>query len=103
MSLETSLRLPCESIPEQCLLVYKYLTPDLLSLVREGILIEMTKRILKACVRGIAVTYDRNVVHLGILNRAYICVAETAELTMLRYQAGQCHDSLLPKWSGHRS
>lgn len=59
------LRLPVDTIPNQYIFVYKYLTDDFLSLVRKQIPMEARKQILKASLQGIAELHDRDIVHLG--------------------------------------
>jgi hypothetical protein len=59
------LRLPIDQIPDQRILVYRYLTDDLLNLVRNGISIQARKKILKSSLQGLIDLHGRNVVHLG--------------------------------------
>ncbi|PWY89494.1 putative calcium/calmodulin dependent protein kinase [Aspergillus sclerotioniger CBS 115572] len=58
------IRSPCDTIPGQRILVYKYLTDDFLDLVKKGISLPTRKQILKASLRGIADLHERDVVHL---------------------------------------
>ncbi|PIG85730.1 calcium/calmodulin dependent protein kinase [Aspergillus arachidicola] len=60
------IRLPWDNIPDERILVYRYLTDDFLNLVREGIPIHIRKQLLKASLRGIAELHDRQIVHLDI-------------------------------------
>lgn len=60
-----NLRLPSDTIPGKCILVYKYLTDDFLSLGKKQMLMPERKKVLKACLQGIAELHDRDVVHLG--------------------------------------
>ncbi|GAD96440.1 calcium/calmodulin dependent protein kinase, putative [Paecilomyces variotii No. 5] len=60
------IRLPCDHIPGQRILVYQYLTYDFLRLVQKRIPIRSRKKILKDSLRGIAELHDRDVVHLDI-------------------------------------
>ncbi|KFY90857.1 hypothetical protein V500_04927 [Pseudogymnoascus sp. VKM F-4518 (FW-2643)] len=60
------IRLPWDTIPNQRIFVYKYLTDDILSLIREQISIRARKRILRDSLRGIAELHDQEVVHLDI-------------------------------------
>ncbi|KAF2501351.1 serine/threonine protein kinase [Lophium mytilinum] len=62
------IRLPCDSIPNQRILVFKYLNNDLLSLIRRSISMHARRQILKAILRGIAELHSQDVVHLGKLN-----------------------------------
>ncbi|KAF2805165.1 serine/threonine protein kinase [Mytilinidion resinicola] len=59
------IRLPCDSIPNQRVFVYKYLADDLLSLIRRSISMKARRQILKAALRGIAELHSRDVIHLG--------------------------------------
>ncbi|KAF7136832.1 hypothetical protein CNMCM5793_006402 [Aspergillus hiratsukae] len=60
------IRLPCDTIPDHRILVYRYLTDDFLRLVRKGIPMQTRKRILKTCLLGIAELHERHIVHLDI-------------------------------------
>ncbi|KAI4125377.1 MAG: hypothetical protein LQ347_005397 [Umbilicaria vellea] len=60
------IRLPSDTIPDQRIFVYKYLTDDFLSLVKKQIPMHARKQILKASLHGIAELHDRDVVHLDI-------------------------------------
>ncbi|RAK96387.1 putative calcium/calmodulin dependent protein kinase [Aspergillus ibericus CBS 121593] len=60
------IRLPCDIIPGERILVYRYLNEDFLDLVKKGIALRARKQILKASLRGIAELHDRDVVHLDI-------------------------------------
>jgi serine/threonine protein kinase len=61
------IRLPCDTIPDHRILVYKYLTDNFLRLVRNGIPMQARKKILKHCLLGIAELHGRHIVHLGNL------------------------------------
>jgi serine/threonine protein kinase len=61
------LRLSQDTVPELSMFVYKYFTDDLLSLVRKGLPIALTKRILKDTLRGLAAMHDQNIIHTGKL------------------------------------
>ncbi|KAF2427263.1 serine/threonine protein kinase [Tothia fuscella] len=58
--------LPCDEIPDQRILVYKYLQGDLLSLVENQIPLQYRKQILKASLRGIAQMHEQDIIHLDI-------------------------------------
>lgn len=60
-----NLRLPSDIIPGKSIFVYKYLTDDFLSLVKQRLPKADRKKILKACLQGIAELHERDVVHLG--------------------------------------
>ncbi|KAI0545242.1 kinase domain-containing protein [Xylaria curta] len=60
------IRLPSDTIKDQHIFVYKYLTDDFLSLVRKKTSLRARKQILKASLRGIAELHDRDIVHLDI-------------------------------------
>lgn len=68
------IRLPCDSIPNQRIFVYEYMTDDLLSLIRKGVSMKARGQILKAGLRGIAELHSRDVVHLGKLTSALCTV-----------------------------
>jgi hypothetical protein len=54
-----------DTIPDQCIFVYKYLNDDFSSLVRRQIPMRARKEILKATLQGIADMHDRDIVHFG--------------------------------------
>lgn len=62
------IRLPCDTIPDQPIFVYKYLTDDFFSLIRKEIPMKARKQILKDSLRGIAELHDQNIVHMGNLS-----------------------------------
>ena len=64
------IRLPCDNIPDQCILVYKYLTDDLLSLIPRGCSTEARRQMLVAALQGISELHSRDVVHLRKLTPA---------------------------------
>ena len=78
------IRLPSDTIPNQRIYVYKYLTDDFLNLVRKKIPVQARKQILKASLRGIAELHDRDIVHLGILPGFWIIMTG---LIIPRHQA----------------
>jgi hypothetical protein len=59
------IRLPCDTIPNQRIYVYKYMDNDLLSLVRREASIKARKQILKARLQGIAELHSHDMAHLG--------------------------------------
>lgn len=59
------LRLPFDTIPDQRIFVYKYLTDEFLCLVREQIPMQARRHILKVSLQAIAELHDRDIVHLG--------------------------------------
>ncbi|KAI0857386.1 kinase domain-containing protein [Xylaria cubensis] len=59
-------RLPSDTIKDQHIFVYRYLTDDFLSLVRENTSLRARKQILKASLRGIAELHRRDIVHLDL-------------------------------------
>lgn len=59
------IRLPSDTIPNQCIFVYKYLDFDFLSLIQNQIPVRARKEILKATLQGIADIHDCDIVHLG--------------------------------------
>ena len=60
------LRLPVDTIPNQNILVYKYLDTDFLSLVRKRAPLPARNQILKACLTGLAQLHELNITHFGI-------------------------------------
>ncbi|MCJ1254545.1 hypothetical protein MMC24_002360 [Lignoscripta atroalba] len=60
------IRLPCDTILNQRIFVYKYLDDDFLKLVRKQIPMQARKQVLKATLQGISELHDRDVVHLDI-------------------------------------
>ncbi|KAF2870900.1 serine/threonine protein kinase [Massariosphaeria phaeospora] len=60
------IRLPCDRIPNQRIFVYKYLTDDLLSVIRGGVPVKARRQILKAGLRGISELHSQDVVHLDV-------------------------------------
>ena len=75
-------RLPVDTIPQQRILVYRYLTDDFLRLVKKQISMQARRQILKASLQGIAELHDQDVVHLGDL----ISQGHDLALTGLRHQ-----------------
>ncbi|KAI8945849.1 kinase domain-containing protein [Xylaria longipes] len=61
-----NIRLPSDTIRDQRIFAYRYLTDDLLSLVKKQISRQARKQILKDGLRGIAELHDRDIVHLDI-------------------------------------
>ncbi|KAI8944636.1 kinase-like protein [Xylaria longipes] len=61
-----NLRVACDTIPEQSTLVYRYFSDHLLSLAQTDLPIQVTKRILKDALRGLAVLHDHDIVHTDI-------------------------------------
>ena len=59
------LRLLQDTIPEQCMFIYKYFTGDLSGLAQKNLPIASSKRILKDTLRCLAVLHDQNIVHNG--------------------------------------
>lgn len=61
----TSLRVPLDTIPDQRVFVYKYLSDDFLHLVRKGLPIQAYRKVLRATLQAISHLHGRDVVHLG--------------------------------------
>ncbi|KAI0818195.1 kinase-like domain-containing protein [Xylaria sp. FL0064] len=61
-----NLRLACDKIPEQSTLVYGYFSDHLLSLAQTDLPIQVTKRILKDALRGLAALHEHNIVHTDV-------------------------------------
>ncbi|KAI1113051.1 kinase domain-containing protein [Nemania sp. NC0429] len=63
----TNVRLPSDTIRDQRIFAYRYLTDDFLSLVKnKQISLRARKQILRASLQGIAELHGRDVVHLDI-------------------------------------
>ncbi|KAB8356354.1 hypothetical protein FH972_023938 [Carpinus fangiana] len=60
------LRLLHDSVPEQSIFIYEYLTHDLLELARKDLPLTLTKRILRDALRGIATLHHRDIVHTDV-------------------------------------
>lgn len=61
----TLLRVPLDTIPDQRVFVYKYLSDDFLHLVRKGLPIEACRKVLRATLQAISQLHGGDVVHLG--------------------------------------
>jgi hypothetical protein len=59
------LRLPVDTITGHRVFVFRYLTEDLLSLVRKQISMPLTKKILKDSLRGLVNIHSQDIIHLG--------------------------------------
>ncbi|CZT20885.1 uncharacterized protein RCC_06745 [Ramularia collo-cygni] len=59
------LRIPVDEIPDQHVLVYKYLTEDFLRLVQKEMSMQARRDVLRATLQAIADLHERDVVHLG--------------------------------------
>ncbi|KAF1348903.1 kinase domain-containing protein [Delphinella strobiligena] len=60
------IRLPFDHIPEQPVLVYRYLTDDFNTLVKKEISNRDKRKILKAALQGLAEMHAKDIVHLDI-------------------------------------
>ncbi|KAF1955119.1 kinase domain-containing protein [Byssothecium circinans] len=110
------IRLPFDTIKDQRIFVYKYLTDDLLNLVRKGVSMIAKKKILKTTLRGIAELHDHDVVHLDIKPDNIMAdthraggetVVERVQVTDLENAAylpkGRCIKGMLPGNDNWRS
>nr|POE59345.1 serine/threonine-protein kinase ssn3 [Quercus suber] len=59
-------RLPCDTVPGQRVLVYKYFSHDFLELARTKIGLKTRSRILKSVLHNLAEMHDHNIVHLDV-------------------------------------
>ena len=59
------LRITQDTIPDRSMFVYKYLKDHLLSLAQKDLPLQLTKRILKDALRGLAELHYHNIVHTG--------------------------------------
>lgn len=62
-----NIRLPLDEIDGRRIFVYRYLTDELLTLVRKNISIKARKGILKSSLQGLVDLHDQDIVHLGQL------------------------------------
>jgi serine/threonine protein kinase len=85
------LRLPVDTISNQCILVFKYLEEDLLSLVRKQIPTSVTKKILKDSFKGLVEMHEQDIVHLGT---TAVSDPTTPELIRTRHRSRQHHGRL---------
>lgn len=58
-------RLAQDTISEQSMFVYHYMSDDLLGLVQMDLPIDVIKRILRCVLCGLSALHDRNIVHTG--------------------------------------
>lgn len=58
-------RLAQDTVSEQSIFVYHYMSDDLLSLVQMDLPIEVIKRILRRALCGLSALHNRNIVHTG--------------------------------------
>ena len=89
------IRLPCDEIPDQRIFVYRYLTDDLLSLIRKNIPVNTRKQILRTALRGIAELHSRDVVNLGKYTLTYYHYTNNCS----RRETGQHFDRHPPRRS----
>lgn len=61
-----NLRVADDSVPDQSMFVYRYLSDHLLSFALEDPELPVIKRILKDALRGIAAMHDQDIVHTGM-------------------------------------
>jgi len=59
------IRTPFDTILEPGMVVYRYFSDELLSLVQESLPLEVTKRILRDTLLGLAALHEQNIVHTG--------------------------------------
>ena len=59
------LRLPFDTIPEERIYAYRFLTDDFIDLVKKQIPMKARKEILKASLQGLVDLHSCDVVHLG--------------------------------------
>ncbi|CAK4033849.1 calcium calmodulin dependent kinase [Lecanosticta acicola] len=62
----TFLRLPLDTIPDERIFVYKYLSDDFLQLVRKDISLQNRRSILRAALHALKELHEKDVVHLDI-------------------------------------
>ncbi|EFR00767.1 serine/threonine protein kinase [Nannizzia gypsea CBS 118893] len=62
----THVRIPQDVLPGRSMFVFEYFTGHLLRIAQYDLPLEMTKRILKDALRGLAELHDRDIVHTDI-------------------------------------
>ncbi|KAK2759986.1 hypothetical protein FQN54_002722 [Arachnomyces sp. PD_36] len=89
------LRLPQDTIPGRGTFVYKYFSDHFLDLVQRDLPINLTKRILKDTLRGIAALHDKDIVHADIKpnNIAVECTDGANGLTVEKVQLADIEDA----------
>ncbi|KAI1869466.1 hypothetical protein JX265_006556 [Neoarthrinium moseri] len=93
-------RLPLDTISDQRVLVYRYLTDDFSNLVNKGISMRARKQILKASLLGIAELHDYDIVHLDIKpdNIMVDCHGDPPTITVEQVQIADLENAAyLPK------
>lgn len=58
-----------DTIPEHYIFVFKFVREDLLSLAQKDLPLQVTKKILKDTLRGLAALHDLHIVHAGRSSR----------------------------------
>ncbi|KAI1193247.1 kinase-like domain-containing protein [Nemania serpens] len=88
-----NIRLPCDTIPQQSALVYRYFSDHLLSLAQTDLPIQVIKRILKDALRGLAVLHDHDIVHTDIKPNNILIDRKQSDGTVERVQLADLEDS----------
>ncbi|KAI0857107.1 kinase-like protein [Xylaria cubensis] len=89
-----NLRIACDTIPEQFVLVYRYFSDHLLGLAQTDLPTQVTKRILKDALRGLAVLHDHDIVHTDIKpNNILIDRKQTDSTVVEQVQLADLEDS----------
>lgn len=60
-----NLRVSCDSVPDQSIFVYKYLSDHLLNFALEDPPLPVTKRVFKDALRRLAAMHDQDIFHTG--------------------------------------
>lgn len=61
------IRLPLDTIPEQRILVYKYLTDDFLNIAKKAIPIRAKRRIIRDSLRGKLLSYMTDILSILVI------------------------------------
>ncbi|DAA76433.1 TPA_exp: Uncharacterized protein A8136_0747 [Trichophyton benhamiae CBS 112371] len=91
------LRLLHDTVPDQSIFVYEYLTDHLLNMAKKDIPIMVTKRILRDALCGLKGLHDHNIVHTDIKANNILIdwKEENGELTIKRVQLADIEDSAI--------
>ncbi|KAJ2986979.1 hypothetical protein NUW58_g4763 [Xylaria curta] len=89
-----NLRISCDMIPEQCILVYQYLSDRLLSLTQTGLPIQAARCILGDELCGLAALHNHDIVHTDIkLNNTLINRKQTGSTVIGHVGLADLEDS----------